>query len=290
VIGRNLGEGDPAADYAIEDFIQTDAVINPGNSGGPLLDLGGLVIGINTAIASSTGFNQGYGFAIPSNLARRVARDLIQNGRVRRPLLGVSITEVDNEDAEAYRLPAVSGVLVSDFGDDSPAEAAGVSRHDVIVAIDGNSVGRVGQLQRMIAQREPGETVKLSVIRYGEKREFAVRLAEARIRARAASRTTASPPPVQDLGLKLEDLDRRTARRMGFGRDSGVIVADVEPLSPADRKQVRPGLRLVSVDAKPVASANQALALIRAASAGSVVSLFLESPDGRTIIANVRRP
>src|SRR5690606_8025615 len=100
------------AGYAIEDFIQTDAVINPGNSGGPLVDIQGRVIGINSAIASRTGYYQGYGFAIPISLARRIMEDLIEFGQVRRARLGVSIDEVAPEDAEAYGLPSVSGVLV----------------------------------------------------------------------------------------------------------------------------------------------------------------------------------
>src|SRR5690606_15200551 len=132
------------AGFAIEDFIQTDAVINPGNSGGPLVDLQGEVVGINTAIASTTGFNQGYGFAIPSNLARDVMRDLIEHGQVRRALLGVSISEVTAEDAEVYGLASIAGVLVEDFAAESPARASGLERHDVIVGVDGKPVERVG--------------------------------------------------------------------------------------------------------------------------------------------------
>jgi len=290
IIERNLALDDPALDYAIEDFLQTDAVINPGNSGGPLVNLGGLVIGINTAIASTTGFNQGYGFAIPANLARRVARDLITSGRVRRPLLGVSIVNVEAEDAEAYSLPAVTGALVSDFATGSPAEAAGVQRHDVIVGVDSRRIEGVGQLQRLVAQREPGDTVRLSVIRYGDSLQFTVRLAEAKLRAQRNPRSSVSPDPVVDLGLTLEDLDNATARQLGFSNPGGVLVADVAPLSPADRKQVRPGLRLVSVGSRKVGSAAEARAALRAVGSGRIVSLFLEGPDGRTVIANVRQP
>jgi serine protease Do len=168
VIGAGLDES--AYGYAIEDFIQTDAVINPGNSGGPLVNLRGSVIGVNTAIATTTGYHQGYGFAIPSNLAHRVARDLIERGHVRRALLGVSITDVAAEDAEVYGLSAISGVVVEDFAADSPARRGGIERHDVIVAIDGTPVERVGHLQRLVALREPGDVIEVEIVRYGERR------------------------------------------------------------------------------------------------------------------------
>jgi len=145
-----MAEDGPPSEYAIEDFIQTDAVINPGNSGGPLVNLNGEVVGINTAIASGTGFYQGYGFAIPVNLAQRVMDDLLEHGRVRRALLGVSIRDVGVEDADVYGLPAIAGVLVQDFSDGSPAERSGLRRHDVIVSVDGRPVERGGKLQRLI--------------------------------------------------------------------------------------------------------------------------------------------
>ncbi|MGH7443566.1 MAG: S1C family serine protease, partial [Longimicrobiales bacterium] len=154
IIDTGLDASDDGFRYAIEDFIQTDAVINPGNSGGPLVNLRGAVIGVNTAIATSTGYNQGYGFAIPANLARRVMKDLIEKGRVERALLGVSIVDVSPEDAEVYGLPTIAGVLVEDFAGDSPARAAGLQRGDVITAIDGAPTQRVGQLQRLVANHD----------------------------------------------------------------------------------------------------------------------------------------
>ncbi|HEX2225436.1 MAG TPA: trypsin-like peptidase domain-containing protein, partial [Thermoanaerobaculia bacterium] len=138
-----LQQGAENAGYAIESFIQTDAAINPGNSGGPLVNLRGEVVGVNSAIASASGYSEGYGFAIPIDLARRVADDLIRYGRVRRPVLGVSIGNVSVEDVEAYGLPKVAGVVVQDFSmDDSPARAAGIQRGDVIVTVNGEPVDR----------------------------------------------------------------------------------------------------------------------------------------------------
>jgi serine protease Do len=289
VIEESMDAQDPVADYTIEDFIQTDAVINPGNSGGPLVNLSGMVIGVNTAIATSTGFNQGYGFAIPSNLARRVARDLIEHGRVRRPVMGVSIAEVDPEDAEVYRLPSITGVLVYDFASGSPAADAGLKRHDVITAVDGRRVDRVGHLQRVIAQREPGDTVRLSVIRYGDSLSVTVHLTEAHLPEKPVERGP-DAPATPDLGLRLADMDRTTAKRLGFTEASGVLVADVLPYSPADRKGVQPGMKLVAVGDKRVANAAEARTLIRATPSGEVISLLFENAEGRTRIANVRNP
>jgi serine protease Do len=289
ILGAELLAADPvAAQYAIEDFIQTDAVINPGNSGGPLVDLRGTVIGINTAIASSTGYSQGYGFAIPSNLARRVMRDLIEYGYVRRPLLGISIADVTPEDAEVYDLPAIAGVVVEDFAAQSPAEQSGLQRHDVIIAVAGTPVDRVGQLQRLVALHEPGDTVPLSVVRYGTALDVPVRLVEAEGAGRPARRQP--PRPLAGIGLELEEMTPGLARQLGFAESGGVLVASVVPASPAARKNIGRDHRLVSIDRQPITSLSEARSLLRQAKSGAVLSLVMEYPDGRTYIANVRMP
>src|SRR5688572_25505201 len=179
--------------FAIEDFIQTDAAINPGNSGGPLVNIRGEVIGINTAIASSTGFNAGYGFAIPISLAKVVMEDLRQFGRVRRAVLGVSIGEVAPADARAAGLPdnEIRGVKIQAFEptDDSPARRAGIEIGDIIVAAAGQRVNRVSELQRVIRAFKPGDVVDIEVMRFGSKKSFKVRLAEP---PRVAEETVAS--------------------------------------------------------------------------------------------------
>src|SRR5216110_2410011 len=135
--------------YAIQDFIQTDAAINPGNSGGPLVNIRGQVIGINSAIASETGFYAGYGFAIPINLARIVMDQLVKTGHVERAVMGIAIRDARQEDADAVGLRQIAGVVVNSYtNDDSPAKAAGIQPGDVIVALDGQPVENVPQLQQ----------------------------------------------------------------------------------------------------------------------------------------------
>src|SRR5207244_3364220 len=157
-----------SSDRSIQDFIQTDAAINPGNSGGPLVSVGGTVIGVNSAIASETGFYSGYGFAIPINLAHRVMDQIIAHGHVERAALGVTVRNVSPNDATYVGLPDVRGVVIEDFGSEtSPARKAGLEPGDIIVAVDGKPVEYVGQLQQQIAFRRPGDVVKVEVARKG---------------------------------------------------------------------------------------------------------------------------
>ncbi len=184
--GRLLSGLNPSR-YAIQDFIQTDAAINPGNSGGPLVNVRGEVIGINSAIASETGYYAGYGFAIPINLARTVMTQLIATGHVERAVIGVSIRPITPEDAEDAKLTDIHGVVVNDYsGDDSPAKRAGIQAGDVIVAVDGQSIESVAQLQQRVGFKKPGETVQVSVVRSGGLRKtIPVRLVAFRTPTRA---------------------------------------------------------------------------------------------------------
>jgi serine protease Do len=173
--------------YAIGDFIQTDAAINPGNSGGPLVNIRGEVIGINSAIASPTGYNAGYGFAIPVTLAQSVMKDLIAYGEVRRGLLGLQLRDVDAPTAERLGLRTIAGALVADYDGVSPARAAGVRVNDVIVRIDGRPVDRLGALQRVVRTHKPGDTVALGVMRQGAELTLRVTLTSAATDGRVAS-------------------------------------------------------------------------------------------------------
>jgi serine protease Do len=170
------------ARYSITDFIQTDAAINPGNSGGPLVNIRGEVIGINSAIASQTGFYAGYGFAIPVSLAKQVMEDLIAHGKVRRAVLGVAIEDVTANTAQAAGLREIEGVIVQSYSpneEQSPAARAGIQLGDVILSVDGKPTPRASALQRIVRGYKPGETVAVEVNRFGKRQTLRVRLVEA---------------------------------------------------------------------------------------------------------------
>jgi serine protease Do len=228
---------------------------------------------------------------VPSNLARRVMSDLIKHGRVRRPLLGISIEDVTQEDAEVYGLREIAGVLIEHFADQSPAQRSGIHRGDVIVAVDGVKVERVGQLQRLIAQHAPGEYVDLRVIRYGQPHEFRVKLVEADLPASGpVERNVARPNGAGRLGIQVGELTGEIAREIGFEDAGGAVITAVADFGAAHRKNVREGSRILEINREPVETAREAQSLLRALRSKQVVSLTLQTPDGGVYIANVRVP
>jgi serine protease Do len=280
--------------YAITDFIQTDAAINPGNSGGPLVNARGEVIGINSMIASETGYYSGYGFAIPISLAKNVSDDLIAHGRVRRAVLGVAIREVTSEEAKAAQLSSIAGVTVGDFSSDgnapSPAKAAGLEPGDVIVAIDGQTVDRVGVLQRIVRMKKPGDVVSVDVMRFGDRKTFKVKLAEAPSERAVA----AAEDPKQDVGAADDGEKPATvsADKLGitvepltasFVRDAkvpasvkGVHVSDVDVTSGARGKLFDSDIITEIVYPRPrraVTGTTELQAAIKGLKAGDVITL-----------------
>ncbi|MEX2153537.1 MAG: Do family serine endopeptidase [Gemmatimonadaceae bacterium] len=243
----NLPGRDP---YAIQDFIQTDAAINPGNSGGPLVNIRGEVIGVNSAIASSTGLNAGYGFAIPITLAKQVMDDLVQYGRVRRAVLGVSIDEVDPADARAGGLTEIRGVKVQAFnppGGENPSLKAGVEVGDIITSAAGQRVNRISELQRVIRGFKPGDVVDVEVMRFGQKKSFRVRLGEppreSEAEVASAERSRAEPVRSNErsndrLGITVQPVPEEfvTARRVSSEYSRGLLVTEVSARGPAYRE------------------------------------------------------
>jgi serine protease Do len=232
--------------YAISDLIQTDAAINPGNSGGPLVNSRGEVIGINSAIASPTGYNAGYGFAIPVTLAKRVMDQIIANGRVRVPALGIGIDDVSPEDAAVAGVKDIRGVLVRNFpSEDTPAKQAGLQPGDVIITADGQPVDRVSTLQRIVRNHNPGETIEVEAMRYGQRKTFRVRLMEAKTDQEVAS--TSAPAPASAggmvhpaLGISVAPVSPEIAAQARVTTPvHGVMVSDVIEGGPADSKLAR---------------------------------------------------
>jgi serine protease Do len=277
--------------YAIEDFIQTDAVINPGNSGGPMVNLRGEVVGINSAIASTTGSYQGYGFAIPINLARRIMEDLVEYGHVKRPRIGVTITDVAAEDAEAYGLPSVSGVLVQDVPADGPS-ADILRSEDVIVELDGRPVGYVSELQAEIAERRPGDEVTLTIYRDQRRMEVEIRLGEAPINnvtPVVAERPTAA---AERLGIRVEALDPALADELGYEQARGVVLSEVARGSAAERRGIAQyrGLLVTRINDTEIVVPEDVRRALDGVEAGQIVSLHFRDRAGSERVVNVRMP
>jgi len=274
-VGRsNIG----LADY--EDFIQTDAAINPGNSGGALVNLDGELVGVNTAIATRNGGNQGVGFAIPINMAHQIMGDLVANGRVVRGYLGVQLQRLTEETAEIFGLERPQGALVGQVTDDSPASRAGMKQGDVIVAIDGVDVKGVDDLRLRVVEKEPGTQVRLTVVRDKQRREITARLAELEPRddARAKAPGDDDSDRSRDLGMTIEDLTARARRSLDLSESvDGVLVTEVDPLKPAGRAGLQRGDVITKIGSEPVLSIR---ALKRAVA---------QAPKGKPVLMLVRR-
>lgn len=175
--GRNIGIIDERS--AIESFIQTDAAVNPGNSGGALVNVAGELVGINSAISTHTGSFEGYSFAVPSNLARKVVEDLMEYGRVQRAFIGVNIRDLSPRLSEELEIDRLKGVYIAGVTDNGAAEEAGIEQGDVLIAVNGRSVNSSAELQEMIGAKRPGEEVMVTVLREGQEKRFGLTLRNA---------------------------------------------------------------------------------------------------------------
>jgi len=280
------------SDRSIQDFIQTDAAINPGNSGGPLVSVRGEVIGVNSAIASQTGFYSGYGFAIPIDLAHQVMDQIIAGGHVNRVAMGVSVQNATANDAEYVGLPDIRGVLVQDFSPGSSARKAGLESGDIIVAIDGRPVEYVGQLQQQIAFRKPGEKVKVEVARKGGvHKTYEVRLealpspkevanADTDASGNAASPDAEGASDIDRLGLTVQPVDQDAVQQFDLKPEQrGLIVTDVTPGGPSQGEVAEPDNGgpdiLLSVEGKAVKSTAELRQALRNYKPGNIVTLRL---------------
>jgi serine protease Do len=263
----------------LEAFIQTDAAINPGNSGGPLVDLYGRVVGINTAIQSQTGYFGGAGFAIPINLARKVASDLIQFGVVHRPRLGVVIQDVSAADAEFYKLPSISGVEIASITPGLPAEKSGLQMGDVVVALDGATVSKVAELQDRIARLQPGSRVKLSVLRYGKSLDVSVELAQFELSKQEVAEPARTASGLALLGFVVEPARREGASNLGVSLDNRVQIAAIDRFGPAFEANIFPGWLIVSLNGEEVETPQDVDRIAGQLKPGQVVSLVVLNPQ-----------
>ncbi|HEX5099916.1 MAG TPA: Do family serine endopeptidase [Polyangiaceae bacterium] len=237
---------------AYEDFIQTDAAINPGNSGGALVDLDGRLVGVPTAILSRTGGYQGVGFAIPSSMAAPIVKSLAEHGHVERGFLGVTIQNLDSDLAKALDLRTLDGILVSGVEPGGPADKAGVLRGDVVLSIDGKSVQTTGQFRNLIASSAVGKAVRLDIVRQAERKTLTATL------GRLSPDEQDKQAPGSDAsngsaGLTLAPLDASLRQKLDVPASvNGVVVASVQPNSPAADAGLETGDVIVEAARKPV--------------------------------------
>ena len=213
-----------------ENYIQTDAAINPGNSGGPLANLDGEIVGINSAISSKSGGNDGIGFAVPASVARRVVDSIIATGRVARGFLGVGVQSADDELLASLGATDTAGVVVNAVTNGSPAAAAGLAPGDVITAVDGQRIRTPGELIATVGERAPGSAVEITALRRGDERRLHATLAERTDegRASAAKRQApaAKPSALARLGLALTELSASDAAAIGLAVEGSVVVVE----------------------------------------------------------------
>jgi serine protease Do len=250
--GLNFGEDTP--DF--QDYIQTDAAINPGNSGGPLVNLEGYVIGINAAIASASGQSAGIGFAIPSNFVRSVTTDLMTKGKVQRGWLGVSLSDIDANMAEANGLPSPQGVLIGQVSANSPAERAGLRDGDIVTKLNGTNVEDRNHFKYLVANEKLGQIINLEVYRRGRPTNLSVVVGD-RDEGMASSQGPSRAPSGQGtesyqnnmwLGMAIQTASQSLADQYGVDFHEGVIVIRVEPGSPADIEGIAPGSILIEIN------------------------------------------
>jgi len=277
--GRDIRSG------PYDDYIQTDASINKGNSGGPLFNMKGDIIGINTAIFSQSGGSIGIGFAIPSQLAKKVVTQLIEFGQTRRGWLGVVIQNVTDELAEGLGLGNTDGVLVAGVPEDGPAFKAGIKAGDVILKFDKKRVRETRELSRAVAETDVGSKVKVQLWRNGKKITKTVRLGELEKAetkfAEQNGKSSSKAVTTSVLGMKLAAVSAKLRDQFKLSDDiEGVIVIDVAEGSEAAEKDIRPGDQILEVQLKPVASVADVKASVKEIMASDRKSILMLTRRG----------
>jgi serine protease Do len=274
---RQIGAG------SYDNFIQTDASINPGNSGGPLLDTSGEVVAINTAIFSQGGGNIGIGFAIPVNMAKELLPQL-KGGKVVRGWLGVMIQKITPELKEKLNLKDEKGALVADVTKGGPAEKAGIERGDVIVSFDGKDIKEMRELPFIVASTPVGKTVKVEVIRKGERKNFDVKIRELKEEQAAVSAEEEATPK---LGMSVEELTPELAKNLNVAEKSGIVVVQVEDDSAAAVAGMKPGDVIMEIDQSPVKNLEDFNRKIERYKKGDTI-LFLVKRRGATVFLTLK--
>jgi len=280
--GRVIGEG------PYDDFIQTDAAINPGNSGGPLFNSKGEVMGINTAIYSRSGGNNGIGFAIPINLAKSVLDELREKGHVTRAQLGVHITDVDKETMKALNLKNREGALVPQVVAGSAADKAGIQPGDVIVSFDGEPIHKAHDLPLRVARHTPGDRVKVGIIRNGKPKTITVKVEAMKDETASNGQPHRNNAKVR-LGMVVDNLTPDMAARLQTRVRKGVVVQQLQRGMPAARAGLRRGDVIYRINGKTVNNVRDFSKLASHFKPGQVLRVMLDR-QGDQVFALVKLP
>ncbi|WP_138506050.1 Do family serine endopeptidase [Spirosoma lacussanchae] len=283
--GRGIGilnqnarqQNDPKADTPIEAFIQTDAAINPGNSGGALVNLRGELVGINSAIASATGYYSGYGFAVPVSLVKKVSADLLKYGNVQRGYLGILPIELNSTVAKEKGVKVGRGIYVETVVEKGAAEAAGLKKGDVIVKMEGQPLDSDAQMREIIGRRRPGDAVTVTVNRDGTERDFRVELRNRNggrdiIKKTEATASTA----LSTLGAEFEELSAQQAKQLGI--TGGVRVKSIRDGKLAET-DVEEGFIIVKANGRNVKTTKDLQAIMSAVKEGEGLMLIGMYPN-----------
>jgi serine protease Do len=274
--GRNVGLN------AYDDFIQTDAAINPGNSGGPLLNLDGKVVGINSAIYGPMG-NIGIGLAIPTNLAKSIYEQLVENGEVARGFLGVQPEDVSYEIADKLNLEDTKGALIEAVTEDSAADRAGFEVYDIVLEFNGQKIKDAKDFRYKVAQVPPGKKVTILVLRDGKQK-----LLTAVLDRRSEALAKYTPEAVEEdtsIGIEVRNLTDDLAERYGYEDMEGILITDVKPSSDAYRKGLRPDMLIIEAEFKPVKNTSQFKKLVEQAKEDGVIALRVHTGRMKKIVS-----
>jgi serine protease Do len=259
-------------------YIQTDAAINPGNSGGALVNAHGELVGINTFIISNSGSFAGAGFAIPSQIVRSTAEQLIKSGVVHHGYLGISLQDVTPENASFFNLKEATGAIVAQVTPDSPASRAGLKNGDVIDQLNGQKVLNSGALQVAVSEEQPGASIELGILRSGSPQTLSVKVGEFHKDAEVASEGDAAGAQKGKLGLAVAELTPDVRQQLHIpSQVQGVAVENVRPASPADDAGLAPGDVILEVDRHAVTSAQQFVDVAHANPSGKDLLLLVWS-------------
>lgn len=285
--------------YGVEDFIQTDAVINPGNSGGALVDLSGAVVGVNSAIATrGTGTYIGYGFAIPINLAKTVAKELIANGKVNRGYIGVNIGEVDDALAKSVGLDKPRGIIIQGIVDGGAASETDLKSGDIILSIDGREVNQPNELQGYVASKTAGTTVNLKIFRDGKEIDRKITLkardedsktqpVKMKDEDNSKSETKSNTISFENIGMTVKNLSEK--EKENFNINSGIIITKVENFSKAADQRLGSGLVIVEADKKKVSDVSSFEKIVDSKK-GKAVLLKVQDKDGNSRFVGLEIP